>query len=321
MSLFTLGKARQDGFALLVQKEEKAAANNIFGERSNTNLLDVDCILSYVAKVSKTYIFCHPEAEINENEYKKFLELIENRKKGLPVAYITGKKEFFGYDFIVSPDVLIPKPDTEVLVEKVLEVAEQITFEKNTKVANKAISSERKCLKVADICTGSGCVAIAVAKKLKEKNIEFKMVATDISEKALNIAKENSRLNGCDIEFVLGDLLEPLIKKNDQFDLIISNPPYVPNAVAQELLLDGRNEPILALDGDCGETTDGTGIIRRLSGQLSNVLKKGGFVLMEAGEYNIETVHDVLQEKGFIQLEIFNDLSGMKRVIKGQREN
>ena len=320
MNFFTLGEARQQGVFLLVQEE---ITSKNCSERLRTHLLDVDCILGYVAGVSKTYIFSHPEAIITEEQYKKFLDLIEKRKKGFPVAYLIEKKEFFGYDFFVSPDVLIPKPDTEILVEKALELVKKITLEKQIELENEKdfCSSEKNSLKIADICTGSGCVAISVAKKLQElNNVNFKMVATDICEKALNVAKRNCRQNDCNVEFLLGDLLEPLIIKNQSFDLIISNPPYVPKTVAKELLLDGRSEPILALDGDCGETCDGTGIIRRLVGQLDKVLRKGGYVIIEAGEYNIETVQEILKDNGFIQVEIFKDLSGMNRVIMGKKE-
>lgn len=228
------------------------------------------------------------------------------RLKGLPVAYITQRKEFYGRDFFVSPAVLIPKADTEILVERGLSLISQLAQEKSH-------------LRIADICTGSGCVAISLWKELTSKfdMNDFIFYATDISCDALEVAKKNCFNHSAKIDFILADLLQD--KKLVDLDVIISNPPYVPHLIAKELLEDGRSEPILALDGDCDGTQDGTGLIARLILQGVGALKSGGYLIMETGEYNAEITSGIMKNAGFVDVCIHRDLAGMLRVVEGRK--
>ena len=220
------------------------------------------------------------------------------------MAYITETKEFYGRDFFVNPSVLIPKPDTEILVHRGIEIISK-KLQENSQV------------KLVDLCTGSGCVAVSVWKELESSFDVGKMsfFATDISPDALAVAKKNCSFHQCDIKFLLCDLLQT--KELVDLDGIISNPPYIPNKIATKLLKDGRSEPLLALDGDCNGSEDGTGLIARLLPQGFGALKAGGFILLETGEYNAELTAKLMEQNGFVDIRIHADLSGMLRVVEG----
>lgn len=220
------------------------------------------------------------------------------------MAYITETKEFYGRDFFVNPSVLIPKPDTEILVHRGIEIISK-KLQGNSQV------------KLVDLCTGSGCVAVSVWKELESSFDVRKMsfFATDISSDALSVAKKNCSFHRCDIKFLLSDLLQA--KELVNLDGIISNPPYVPNKIATKLLKDGRSEPLLALDGDCNGSEDGTGIIAKLLPQGFASLKPGGFIVLETGEYNAELTAKLMEQTGFVDIRIHADLSGMLRVVEG----
>ena len=271
-----------------------------------TPLLDMQCFLQSVLKCTKTYLFSHDDYILTEKEKSEIFKMFEKRKTGLPVAYITGHKEFYNLDFYVNPHVLIPKPDTELLVEKALEYIKENNF-----------------TNILDLCTGSGCIAVSVLKNLNNKII---MTASDISENALKVAQINSRQllteeENKRIRFIHADLFTPLSESvffSENYDMIISNPPYVPKDITSQLLLDGRNEPRLALDGDykCN-TSDGTGLIAKLIPESFNRLKKGGMLLLECGEYNADKTEELLKKNAFSDTKIFYDLSGLKRVVTG----
>ncbi len=281
--------------------------------------LDVSVLLQHILKRDKTYILFHKDYSLSDAEEKVFVESLEKRNTGLPVAYITGHKEFFGYDFTVTPDVLIPKPDTELLVEKTIEALEE-----------KAAVHGDRIFTVCDMCTGSGCVGLSVFKYITENNIIKRdflptLVLADISERALSIAKENARnLLGpayeSNIKFLHSNLFEMTEKK---FDVITSNPPYVPYKESLELLEDGRNEPLLALNGDvdlAGNNTNentGLGIIRNLILQAKEHLNPCGTLLVESGEYNAEETKKIFVNAGFMQTRIYKDLNDQLRVTAG----
>ena len=250
------------------------------------------------------------------------------RATGLPIAYITGHKEFYGYDFIVSPDVLIPKPDTEILVERAVDV-----------ILSKMDARGENLLTVCDMCTGSGCIAIAVAKTLLEDERVApdqlpKFTLADISEPALDIARSNAAALLSDhgslvmsrFNFVRTNLFDA-ISEAIKYDVILSNPPYIPHTMVDELLRDGRSEPRLALDGDItltgdracaddGQTKDdGLEIIRNLIPQAQAHLAPRGTVLMETGEYNAEAAAALAAAAGF-NTEIHRDLEGQLRVVE-----
>ena len=278
--------------------------------------LDVQVLLSHALKYDKTQLLLFAENHIPEDKLEWLNKAIGLRKTGLPVAYITGVKEFYGYDFFVTPDVLIPKPDTEVLVERVIEMIMNALDGECVTVGSGAAA---RSLKILDMCTGSGCIGIAVMKTLYalEKVPVEKlplMTLVDISEPALAIAKKNAATLLPDgeilqkITFIQSDLFE---KVEGQFDFILTNPPYIPSKMVDELLKDGRSEPRLALDGDI----DGTFLIKKLLQQSCEHLANNGTILMETGEYNAQITAEFAQKAGFAT-EIHRDLEGQLRVVE-----
>lgn len=278
---------------------------------STTPSLDVDCLLCHVLEKNRSWILAHQDESLDELNLKKLNSFIDQRKTGLPIAYIIEKKEFFGLEFFVNKNVLIPKPDTELLIEKAIEIIEQ--------------DFQNRISKVADVCTGSGCVFISIAKQFENtKNIKY--FSTDVCHKALEVAKINSQkilgqtFTEENVQFNLADLLDNVTEK---FDMIVSNPPYVPRSIVNDLLLDGRREPPLALDGDaCYISTtdsnygDGMSLIRPLIKQSYEQLNDGGIFLIETGEYNAHLTREYLQEIGFSDIITFDDLSGQPRVTR-----
>lgn len=278
---------------------------------SSTPALDIDCLISHVLEKNRSWVLAHQDESLDELNLKKLNSFIDQRKTGLPIAYIIEKKEFFGLEFFVNKNVLIPKPDTELLIEKAIEIIEQ--------------DFQNKISKVADVCTGSGCVFISIAKQFENtKNIKY--FSTDVCHKALEVAKINSQkilgqtFTENNVQFNLADLLDNVTEK---FDMIVSNPPYVPRSIVNDLLLDGRREPPLALDGDaCYISTtdsnygDGMSLIRPLIKQSYKQLNDGGFFLIETGEYNAHLTREYLQEIGFSDIITFDDLSGQPRVTR-----
>ena len=291
---------------------------------SPSPLLDADVILKWILKCDQTFILFHSETELSEPQKNLFCSSIEKRKTGLPVAYITGIKEFFGYDFEVDQNVLIPKPDTELLVENAVNFIEEKFH----------AASDCKILSVCDMCSGSGCVGISILKFIEEKKIISKsllpkIVFADISKKTLDIAKKNSLrlLSKCAFEktvFVQSNLFESLgHSRNGLFDVIVSNPPYIPYSQTVELLKDGRGEPSLALCGDIdlnGNLTsldDGLEIIRNLIFQSVDFLNPGGILILETGEYNALQTKKIMEDSGFKDVKIYKDLEGQFRNVSG----
>ena len=290
--------------------------------------LDAEVLLCHFLNLNKTKLLMKQNEILPDNLREKLDEAVSRRATGLPVAYITGHKEFYGYDYIVSPDVLIPKPDTEILVERAVDV-----------ILSMMDARGENLLTVCDMCTGSGCIALAVAKTLLEDERVPpeqlpKFTLADISEPALDIARKNaaallgdygsllmSRFN-----FVRTNLFDA-ITEAIKYDVILSNPPYIPHTMVEELLLDGRREPRLALDGDItleGDraltadgkpANDGLEIIRNLIPQTQAHLAPRGSVLIETGEYNAEAAASLAEEAGF-NTELHRDLEGQLRVVE-----
>ncbi len=279
--------------------------------------LDASVFLEHVLKQTKTQILMNAAQTLSEEEEAALLSAVGQRKTGLPVAYITGHKEFYGYDFFVTPDVLIPKPDTEILVEKALDA-----------IIAKMEARPDIVLSLCDMCTGSGCIGISVLKQLiEEYHVPSgslpRLTLVDISGAALEIAKKNAfrllpPLEAEELRFIQSNLFSEI---EYTLDVILTNPPYVPAALTDELLKDGRNEPRLALDGDFfpgGEenSVDGLNLIRALWPQAAEHLAHNGVILMETGEYNAESSAEIARSAGFRNLRIHRDLEGQLRVTE-----
>lgn len=286
-------------------------------DSSPTPQLDTSCILCDILKCDKTMLLLNHKEEVAENQLKSFQSAIQKRKTGLPVAYITKHKEFYGYDFFVTPDVLIPKPDTEILVENAIKYFYNL--------------SDSTPKTICDMCSGSGCIGISVMKFFStdypEKIKNTSLVFGDISSKALSITQKNAKrlipeINN-QLSFFETNLFEN-IPSELSFDMILTNPPYIPSQMVDELLTDGRNEPRLALDGDLNpalndkeKSVDGLGLIRKLIPEIKERLKPGAVFFMETGEYNAVETADLFKKYGFCNVEIIKDLENQNRVVTG----
>ena len=255
--------------------------------------LDAEILLSHVMNMQRFYLYVSHEQELNEKQLAAYKALIKQRVNNVPVAYLVGYKEFMATKFDVSSDVLIPRPETETLVDEVLTRLKKISGE----------------LKVADIGTGSGAIAVSIAKRIDNVIVD----AVDISEKALKIAEQNANKNEVadKIKFYIGDLLEPLNEM--KFNAIISNPPYIPTKVIDTLQPEvSKYEPRIALDGGA----DGLIFYRRLIEDSPKLLVDGGFLAAEIGYDQAEAVTELLEmSKQFKDIKVIKDLSENDRVI------
>ena len=257
-------------------------------------MLDSQLLLSKVLNKDKLFIMLNRDFNINKQQENEFLQLIQIRKDKMPIKYILGECEFMGMDFIVKPGVLIPRPDTEILVEEVI---------KHIK--------EKGYTDICDVCSGSGAIGIAIAEFIKST----KVALYDISREALAVSALNIkrfdlsvRVNG-----ELSDLLQVAIDQNKKFEVIVSNPPYIRQSVIPTLMDDVKNyEPMIALSG--GE--DGLNFYRRITEESLKVLKKGGLLAFEIGYDQRKEVVNILFKAGFKTIECIKDLSGNDRVIK-----
>ncbi len=261
-----------------------------------TARLDAELLLAFCLKCDRLEFLKNPDSKINKNKLSQYTKLVERRLKYEPVAYITGRKEFWSFTLEVNKDVLIPRPDTEIIVEEALSIGKEIYKPR-----------------ILDIGTGSGAIALALAKELPEAEI----IATDISAAALKIAKKNARNLQLEknIEFLKGDLLAPV---KDLFDIIVSNPPYISAAEYEELPIGVKDfEPRLALLA--GQT--GVEFYEKLIYQSKNHLKKDGWLFMEIGAPQAEKILDIMQECAFFEnIDVRRDYAGHDRVIKGRKK-
>ncbi len=272
---------------------ESALADAVhrLAEVSDSPGLDAETLLAWVLDVPRSHLFTHPEAELHDETTREFSAALARRQQGEPVAYITGSKEFWSLLLKVNRDTLVPRPETETLVEQALLL----------------IPRDRPC-RILDLGTGSGAIAIAIASE--RPNCEI--VATDASRDALAIAKENAKQHVLDnILFVEGTWIEPVADKS--FDFVVSNPPYVrdDDPALDEL----RYEPRSALAAGL----DGLDAIRRIAEDAGKILAKNGTLFLEHGADQRNAVADVLQRNGWTGIECINDLAGHPRVTEATR--
>lgn len=274
--------------------------------RVPSDTLAAEMLLMHAVGRDRTWLYTHPEEKIDAAAAKKFLDLVARRAAGEPTQYLTGKQEFWGMEFEVTPAVLIPRPETEHVVEVALERlgAQGIKIDMKT-------GAPTKPLLVADVGTGSGCLAVALAHELPHA----KIVATDISPAALEVAQRNATRHGASsqIEFLKTDLLEAMDEESPQFDLIVSNPPYISEEDKKTLQREVReHEPHCALA--CG--AGGTEMYARLIEQARNRLRPGGILVMELGYDSLAAVRTMLEQaRAWREIRVTNDLAAIPRVI------
>ncbi len=256
-------------------------------------------LLAHVLGQNKQYLVIHSDDELKEEYHSKFVDCINQIVSGKPLQYITNKQEFMGLNFFVDENVLIPQPDTEVLVEE--------TIKKCISVAE--LGTEQSPIKILDLCTGSGAIAISLNYVLAQKNINAEIMASDISTKALDIAKKNNESNNTSVKFAESNLFEN-IQKND-FDIIVSNPPYIKRKIIETLPCQVQAEPHIALDG--GE--DGLDFYKKIIDQACKYIKNG-YVLLEIGYDQRNEVEGLFRANGrYSEIETVKDLSNNDRCV------
>lgn len=255
-------------------------------KNTNCNILDAEVLLAHVLQKNRSYLRAHDRDELDSFQQEQFDALIERRKNGEPVAYLTGHCEFWSLDFLVTNDVLIPRPETELLVETVLEI-----FPKTKKIT------------IADLGTGSGVIALALASECPC----WEIIATDFSQSALNIAKKNAqRLSIDNVTFIQSDWCLQLPQK--KYDIIISNPPYI--AENDPHLLALQYEPKSALVAE----NEGLAAFERIMQQAKHYLNDGGLLLFEHGYQQAEAIHKLFKQFLYKDINTKQDLAGLPRV-------
>lgn len=264
--------------------------------KSPTARLDCEVMLAHLLQVERSYFLTHGDEGLSQEAERTFMEWIRRREQHEPVAYIIGEKEFMGLNFSVDRHTLIPRPDTEILVEETL----------------KRFQNHKGTLELLDIGTGSGAIGLSLAVFLRSARI----TAVDISEKALEVAAFNARKLGVDhrVTFYQKDCLEGL--PDQRFHGIVSNPPYITVEEMEQLPESvARFEPHSALYG--GE--DGLTFYQRITKLAFDALFEDGWLLFEIGAKQGRQVENLLKERGFFNVEIVKDLSGLDRVVLGQK--
>jgi release factor glutamine methyltransferase len=266
--------------------------------------LSAELLLAHVLGMPRIKLYIEFNRELSDKQLTGFRELVQRAANEEPIAYLTGKAHFFNLEFDVTRDVLIPRPDTETLVENVLQLARH----------QSGLESPR----VLDLCTGSGCIAAAIAHHLKSATI----VATDLSAKAIEIARQNVKKLGLEerVNVEQGDLFEPISKLVDPrpFDLIVSNPPYIPTGQIETLDRSVRDyEPISALDGGL----DGLAFHRRILAEAPGRIVAGGHVFLEIAFDQGEAAMQVAEEhlSHFAEPRLLKDFGGRDRVLTMKR--
>lgn len=257
--------------------------------------IDAGLLLEYVCKTDKNTLYLKPDLEVTKKQAEEYSSLLKKRMEHIPLQYLTGEQEFMGLTFLVNENVLIPRQDTECLVEVVLKQLHD-------------------GMRILDMCTGSGCILIS----LLHYSNDCEGVGADLSKEALKVAGQNAERLGnngitekMNISFMHSDLFEQIEGK---FDIIVSNPPYIRTDVIKTLMDEVKNyEPLMALDGK----TDGLYFYKRIIKEAKPHLNRGGQLFFEIGYDQGEAVKNLMQENGYTDINLQKDLSGLDRVVYG----
>lgn len=256
--------------------------------------LDAEVLLAFALATTRTQLFIDMHKPLAPDELARFREMVKRRRQREPVAYVRGEREFYGRNFRVDRRVLIPRPDTEALVEVALARSAHVSLS----------------MRALDLCTGSGCVAITLGRERPTGRV----LATDASAEALMVARANAvRLGAYNVAFACGDLFSPV---RGRFDVLTANPPYIPSAEVETLSPDIlRHEPRLALDGG----SDGLDLARRILAGAREHLVPGGALAMEIGAGQSDAVAALFEAHGFVDVQRARDYARIERVVHGVR--
>ena len=255
-------------------------------------------LLCFLLQVDKVYLITHSNEEMDKEVY---IKVVQNTKKivgGKPIQYITNNQEFMKMNFYVDENVLIPQPDTEILVYEVLKICMEYSNGVN----------------ILDLCTGSGAIAVSLDRILRENRVDAKICASDISKQALKIARKNSENNNANVKIIESDLFENIEYK--KFDIIVSNPPYIRTDEIKNLSDQVKEEPYIALDGGI----DGLHFYRKIINEAKGYIKNNGYLCLEIGYNQMESVLGIFKEnKEYKNLKQVKDWSGNDRCIIAQK--
>lgn len=267
--------------------------------------IDAEELFCFLTGMDKVGLFLRANEEVDEETEAKYMELIKRRAERIPLQHITGVQEFMGHTFKVDPNVLIPRQDTETLVEEAARTIQKNPKEKLTFMQKLRGVAEWEVL---DLCCGSGAIGISLAKICSN----IKVTASDISAAAIAVASENAAALRAKVKFVEGDMFKP--HAGSKFDMIVSNPPYIRTAMVSILQEEVKaHEPLAALDGG----KDGLDFYRVIVDQAAEYLKPGGFLMLEIGHDQGEVLRKMLKDDGrYTPAEVIKDLPGKDRVVK-----
>lgn len=276
-----------------IKEIRKIAIENLIKSNIEDANTKISILLQYLLSMSKTEIMLHENMELDETQKEEIFKRVEEIIEGKPIQYITHHQEFMGLDFYVDENVLIPQPDTEILVEETIHM----------------INRKNENIRILDLCTGSGAIAVSIENYALDRNI-IKIYASDISAEALEIARKNAILNNeeTNIRFIKSNMFENI---NDKFDIIVSNPPYIETQTIANLSKEVQNEPHIALDGGA----DGLDFYRIIAKEAKKHLNRNGWILLEIGYNQKESVSNLLQEEKYENITCIKDLNGNDRVI------
>ena len=269
-----------------IREALRQATNLLEEDQVSAPRLTAEVLLGHLLDCEKAFLYAHPDETLRFDQQKRLLEFVRQRRAGTPTQYITGRQEFYGYPFHVTPDVFIPRPETEFLVEEALA----------------KLSGDEKVL---DVGTGSGCLAIVI----KKERPSARVIACDMSRPALRIATRNAQRLEAQVEFVEADLADAFAAGG--FDLVVSNPPYVPLLALAGLQQEIRSEPAIALFA--GE--DGLEVYGKLTKAAARILRPGGWLLMELGYTSRLPVEAMLKTGGWGTPTVRTDLAGIDRML------
>ena len=271
-----------------------------FRETSDSPSADAAILICHCLGITRTQLVLSPNEEIPQEKLQELMRIKTARENGEPVAYLTGERGFYECVFSVSPDTLIPRADTETLVEEaVADIAE--TFE------------DKPEIRILDLCCGTGCIGISVAKVLSEVFDKVTLVLSDVSEKAMDVCRKNAEdlieEDNIELKFNTGNLFEGL---DGVFDAVLSNPPYIATSVIPTLEKQVQFEPVLALDGGA----DGLDFVRKIAASAKDHLVPGGILQMEIGYDQGKAARDILRKEGYREISVIKDLEDCDRVVK-----
>jgi len=276
----------------------KLAAQALQESGINEPRREAGSLLAFALRKDKAFLIARPEYELSTEEETRFREFLKRRAAREPFQHITGRQEFYGLDFVVTRDVLIPRPETELIVENAIRI---LRDEENPAFC--------------EVGVGSGCISVSILHEVKTSTA----TSLDISEKALEIARLNAENNGVSnrLELKISDVFEALDAKNEKFALIVSNPPYIPLEEVETLQPEVRNfDPVSALTDGSG---DGLSIIEKIVKQSPRFLKSGGFLLLEIGFNQARKVRGMFSPEMWQSAEILPDLQGIPRTVIAER--